>query len=84
MRRVRGGDPTLLAILAAHPTLAALGRWRLAETSKVYLLQGSRMLARYLLVLDRQDLSVLRSCRLQPLGGTTDLTPAEKLSLLAS
>ncbi|TWT85745.1 hypothetical protein Pla123a_05520 [Posidoniimonas polymericola] len=84
MRRVRAGEPSLEAIKAAHPTLAALRRWRLAETDSVYLLQGSQALTRYLLVVNRDDLSIVRACRVGPLGGVSELSPAERLALLAS
>lgn len=84
MRRVRSGEPSLEAIKAAHPTLAGLRRWRLAETDAVYLLQGSQSLARYLLVINRNDLSVVQACRVGPFGGVSELTAAERLSLLAS
>ncbi len=82
MRRPPATDPCLLAILAAHPRLAALGHWRLAETRTVYLLRGAKLLARYLIVLDRHTLVVLRATRLGPLGATIELTPAERQSLI--
>jgi hypothetical protein len=84
MRRPPPTDPSLLAILAAHPSLAALGHWRLAETRTVYLLRGAKLLARYLIVLDRHTLSVLRAVRLGPLGATIELTPAERSAIVGS
>lgn len=82
MRRTTPGDPTLAAILAAHPALSTLKRWRLSETRQAYLLQGGRLLARYFFVLDRINLSVTRAMRLGPLGQLVELSDAERASLL--
>ncbi|MCA9176973.1 MAG: hypothetical protein KDB14_20935 [Planctomycetales bacterium] len=50
-------DPRLARVLGEHPGLGVWGRWRLAETRAVYILAGSALLRRLVVVLDKDNLT---------------------------
>jgi hypothetical protein len=56
LRRVHKADPRMARLLHEHPNLDRWRHWRLAETSRVYVLVASGWLKRLLVVLDKDSL----------------------------
>lgn len=56
LQPVKPDDPRLARILGEYPKLDRWKRWRLAETTGVYVLTASSLLRRLLLVLDKESL----------------------------
>lgn len=53
-------DPRMARVLGEYPRLDAWGKWRIAETSSVYILRAGTLLRKLLAVVDKQSLEVLR------------------------
>ena len=60
LRRVSKDDPRMARILGEHPQLDRWPRWRLSETSQVYIACASSFFRRLLFVVDKESLDLLR------------------------
>ena len=60
LQRVSKDDPRMARVLGEYPNLDRWGKWRLAETSSIYVLTAGKLIRRLLVVLDRDSLEVRR------------------------
>lgn len=60
LRPIRKDDPRMGRLLGEHPQLDRWRRWRMAETSTVYVLIATSLYRRLLLVVDKDSLEVQR------------------------
>lgn len=60
LQQVSKDDPLLARILGEHPKLDRRGRWRIAETERVYIVTASALWRRLLLVIDKESLDLIR------------------------
>ena len=58
LAKIRGDDPRLVWIVSEHKGLARWSRWKMAETSEVYIAQAASLMKRLLVVVDKESLSV--------------------------
>lgn len=63
LKSVRKVDPAIARILGEYPQLDRWKKWRLSEGKSCCVLVGSKLFQRVLLVMDREDLEVLRAAR---------------------
>jgi hypothetical protein len=53
-------DPTMARVLGEKPKLERWSRWRMGETSRVYVLMATSLLRRLLIVIDKESFEVIR------------------------
>jgi len=58
LKTVKKADPRMARLLHEHPTLDRWRRWRMSETSRVYVLVAFGWLKRLLLVVDKETLEL--------------------------
>ena len=58
LKRVRKADPRMARLLHEHPALDRWRRWRMSETSRVYVLVATGWLRRLLVVADKETLEL--------------------------
>lgn len=63
LKTVRKVDPAIARILGEYPQLDQWKKWRISEGNTCCVLVGSRLFQRVLLVMDREDLQILRAAR---------------------
>jgi hypothetical protein len=69
--------------LGEYPALDRFRRWFLSETATVYIVCASRLLKRFLIVVDKETIEVLRLAKRGWLAKKwTDLESAERSDLL--
>jgi hypothetical protein len=80
---VGSDDPRLVWLLGEYPSLDRFRRWSLSESATIYVVQASRLLKRYLLVVEKETTEVLRFAKRSFLSAVwLDLEPAERTDLL--
>lgn len=60
LKTVRKEDPRMARLLGEYPVLDHWGRWKIFETSRVYILTAVRLVSRLLLVVEKQTLQPQR------------------------
>lgn len=74
-------DPRIARVLGEFPALDSWRKWRIAETAKSYILVGSGVLKRLLVVLDRQTLEPKRVATAGRLNRSWSSLPREQWTL---
>ncbi len=73
-------DPRIARVLGEYPALDGWRKWRIAETSRCYVLVGTRLFKRLLVVLDRATLEPRRVATGGRLRKTWTIVPPEQWS----
>jgi hypothetical protein len=60
LKTVHHDDAVMARLLGEHPALEQWSRWRMAETQSAYILSGSSLFRRLLVVLDKESLDPIR------------------------
>lgn len=63
LKPLRKVNPTIARILGEYPKLDSWKKWRFAEGKTLCVLVGSNLFQRILLVMDRENLSILRTAK---------------------
>ena len=79
LQRVNKDDPRLARILGEYPGLDRWNRWRLSETSRVYILLARSMWRQVLVVVDKSTLGPTRVATSGPLLPHWTEVPAEQV-----
>ena len=58
LKAVKKADPRMARVLHEHPALDRWRRWRISETSRVYVLVATGWLKRLLVVVDKESLDL--------------------------
>jgi hypothetical protein len=66
LAKVRKDDPRMARLLGEYPKLDRWPRWKLADTATAYVLVANSLAKRLLLVVDKNDLDVLRLAKGSP------------------
>lgn len=74
-------DPRIARVLGEYPALDSWRKWRIAETSQCYVLVGSRLFKRLLVVLDRTTLEPRRVATGGRLRAAWTVAPPEQWNL---
>lgn len=73
--RVSKDDPRMARVLGEYPKLDRWSRWQLAETTVAYILVAHSLARRLLIVVDKNDLGVLRLAKGSPFSKKWTETP---------
>jgi len=63
LKTIRSSDPTLARIFGEHPQFDHWKKWRFSDGDSCCVLVGTRLFQRILLVMDREDLKILRAAK---------------------
>ena len=74
-------DPRIARVLDEYPALDGWRKWRIAETSQCYVMAGSRLFKRLLVVLDRATLEPRRVATGGRFGKSWTVVPREQWKL---